>query len=139
MEDVFGNAPYPPSDSTHPSSSQDDQVRKPFLDLGNDLIGWVPESMSGLDGVAAVFELPSGPIRESMDVLHDAPGSFGLIAERYVVGNQRIRILAVRQDGEEPYLVSPSNEQRGGGLTRSHRGLGAVRREQNLHRWFPPS
>ena len=56
MKNVFGNAPYPSSDSPHPSPAQDDQLRKPVLDLGNDLIGRVTESMSDLDGVTAAFE-----------------------------------------------------------------------------------
>jgi len=56
MKNVFGNAPYPSFDSTHPSPSKHDQLRKPILDLGNDLIGRVTESMSDLDGVTAALE-----------------------------------------------------------------------------------
>jgi hypothetical protein len=56
MKNVFGDAPDPPFDPPHPPPPEHDQLRTPILDLGNDLIGRVTESMSDLDRVTAVLE-----------------------------------------------------------------------------------
>lgn len=135
MKNVLGDAPYPTLDPTHSTPPKHHQIRTPPLDFGKDLIGRVSESMSDLDGMSALLKYPSRLIREAMDFFPFPLLSVRLVGQGHI-GDQRMRILAVRQDREEPHLVSPRNEQGGDAATCSHRGLRTIGRKQHLHRCF---